>query len=292
MILNKKNLFISLGFLGAVAISAALPIKEEIYPHGSAEVVTEEADNDDDLAKYNFMIQMKKEAMKSQTMQCTGITAEELQNLELYSAEVTKQREDIAASDEGSESFTESLQRLQTALNDLSETVNDANVTVSVNDVPTVTSGNLSSDFTITVSDATSAALLAADRIDAAYHGCTLSLSQDNRDALERLVMGEAGNQGFIGAALVAQTIHDTMIKDNVYDVLYIKASHGYVGSLENTPNENVKRAVAFIFDKGGMAVQHELRYFYAPGAVSSDFHEGRMFIVSYGGHKFFSDWE
>ena len=120
----------------------------------------------------------------------------------------------------------------------------------------------------------------------------TVVLDAENRNTLERLVMGEAGNQGFIGAALVAQTIHDTMLHDNNFNVNSIRSSHGYMGSVDLEPNNDVKSAVAFIFDKGGMAVQHRLIYFYAPKVTSSDFHEKQKFIVKYGGHKFFDSWE
>lgn len=133
-------------------------------------------------------------------------------------------------------------------------------------------------------------ALLDAWVVDSEYKGSVIELDSTNRYYLERLVMGEAGNQGFIGAALVAQTIHDTMIMDNNYDLLAIKKEHGYTGSLDKAPNQDVLDAVSFIFDDGGMAVQHRLVYFYAPKLVRSNFHESQLFIVEYGGHRFFDE--
>lgn len=140
------------------------------------------------------------------------------------------------------------------------------------------------------VFEETTPPLLEAWYVDESYEGSAISLDSENRRKLERLVQGEAGNQGFIGAALVAQTIHDTMILENDYDVMSIKKGHKYSGSLDNAPNQDVLDAVSFIFDEGGMAVQHRLIYFYAPKCVTSSFHEKQLFIVEYRGHRFFDE--
>lgn len=152
-------------------------------------------------------------------------------------------------------------------------------VTITMNEV----------DF-ISVAPEEPSALLDGWVVDDEYKGSPISLTSENRKNLERLVTGEAGNQGFIGAALVAQTIHDTMIADDEYDVVTIKKTHGYEASLNKEPNQDVLDAVSFIFDDGGMAVQHELTYFYAPKIVRSNFHESQLFIVEYKGHRFFSE--
>ena len=52
----------------------------------------------------------------------------------------------------------------------------------------------------------------ATKHIDESYEGVQVSLTSKDRDLLERLVQGEAGAEGFIGAALVAQTLRDTMV--------------------------------------------------------------------------------
>lgn len=128
----------------------------------------------------------------------------------------------------------------------------------------------------------------AAKHIDENYQGKSVKLSKHNRDLVERLVQGEAGTEGFIGAALVAQTIRDTMLEDNVYDLMTIKRTHGYSGRLTIEPNQEVLDAVAFIFDNGGYVVQHRLIYFYSPDNVKSSFHESQKFIIEHGGHRFF----
>lgn len=204
-----------------------------------------------------------------------------------YAIEVDQLREKKAAIEKQQlEEADESLNDLVTAL----DALEDAADTISIiaNDTPVVaTSVENTEEF-----KEENTAIIAGDRIDSNYHGQSVVLDVENRNTLERLVMGEAGNQGFIGAALVAQTIHDTMLHDNNFNVNSIRSSHGYMGSVDLEPNDDVKSAVAFIFDKGGMAVQHRLVYFYAPKVTSSDFHEKQKFIVEYGGHKFFDSWE
>lgn len=124
---------------------------------------------------------------------------------------------------------------------------------------------------------------------DLNYQGQALSVGNE-RDLLERIVMGEAGGEGFKGQALVAQCIRDTMIYKNIGSVQEVISRLKYSGSLNKTPTEEVKQAVSYIFDQGNNAVQHKIVYFYAPGIVDSRFHESQEFIIEYGGHRFFDE--
>lgn len=128
----------------------------------------------------------------------------------------------------------------------------------------------------------------ATKHIDEGYDGAKVELTSKNRELVERLVQGEAGAEGFIGAALVAQTLRDTMVESDVYDLMKIKKSHGYSGKLIIKPNQEVLDAVAFIFDNGGYIVQHRLTYFYSFNNTKSEFHESQKFILEHGGHRFF----
>lgn len=251
---------------------------------------TEKSEQELTLAKYAFMTNAKKHAEQEYKQTLASEIDTKLQEVEIASDEYAKERDEIVIRkaeldkikmQKSEYAADESLDDLMLALEQLQSIT--AQLTIKPNDVQIVTTG---------ITPVTGEALIAGDRIDEDYAGTVLSISGENRDNLERLVMGEAGNQGFIGAALVAQTIHDTMIHDGCYDVLTIKQTHGYSGELYYEPNENVKRAVALIFDKGGIAVQHRLLYFYAPAVVSSDFHERMQYVVSYGEHKFFDNWE
>ena len=130
-------------------------------------------------------------------------------------------------------------------------------------------------------------ALLQIKNPDPDYKGRSIELSESDRDFLERLVQGEAGAEGYEGAALVAQAIHDTMITDSL-SVKQVQKALSYSGSTKNKGNEDVKKAVAFIFDEGGMAVQHRIIYFYAPKIVKSGWHETQHFVIEHNGHRVF----
>lgn len=137
-----------------------------------------------------------------------------------------------------------------------------------------------------------SEALLHTDSPDENYRGAIVELSPADRDLLERLVMGEAGGQGFEGAALVAQTIRDNIVYRGFKTVAEIRTSCKYTGSISRTPNEDVKRACAYVFDQGGVVVKHKIFYFYAFKYTTSKWHETQKFIVQHGGHRFFSTWK
>lgn len=127
--------------------------------------------------------------------------------------------------------------------------------------------------------------------VDPNYTGSIVTVTGEDRDILERLVMGEAGGEGYLGACLVAQCIRDTMVEDNVGTVEQVRRGYGYTGSLSRKPNSDVKRAVEFIFDQGGYAVKHKIHYFYAFKWCTSRWHETQQFVIQHGGHRFFDRW-
>ena len=134
-------------------------------------------------------------------------------------------------------------------------------------------------------------ALLESAVVDSEYDSSPLALTAESRYMFERLVQGEAGSEGFAGAAIVAQSLRDNMRDKGVYDTMQIKSIMAYSGSTRNAPCDDVKRACAFILDEGGMAVQHRVLYFYAPRWVSghwSSFHERQVFLIEYKGHRVF----
>lgn len=121
---------------------------------------------------------------------------------------------------------------------------------------------------------------------DPNYRGQALNLTGENRENFYRLVMGEAGDEGYEGAALVAQALRDTMVMVGDTNTLSIKSRFKYSGRLK-TPNQTVRDAVDYILN-GGSAVQHRVIYFYAPRICNSGFHESQNFVIEWGGHRFF----
>lgn len=130
--------------------------------------------------------------------------------------------------------------------------------------------------------------LLTTNSPDPNYTGRVVRV--EDRAVLEGLVMGEFGTD-YIGAVLVAQTIRDTMVKTGIYNTSRIAREWGYSAAIRSNVSDDVKRAVSFVFDQGGSAVQHQLSYFYASHLIYSSWHETQKFIVQYGGCRFFSGW-
>lgn len=133
--------------------------------------------------------------------------------------------------------------------------------------------------------------LFAISKPDPNYINRVVNITGNDRVILEALVMGEAGNQGFAGAALVAQCLKDAMVYDGYGSIEEVRRSMGYAGRLDREPNEDVKAAVAYVFDQGGYAVQHRILYFYAFKWSTSGFHESQNFIIEHGGHRVFDRW-
>ena len=124
---------------------------------------------------------------------------------------------------------------------------------------------------------------------DPNYVGYSVSLNDEDRDMTERILMGEAGGEGFIGMALVAQCIRDTYVNGSYSSIAQLLKVNGYYGSTSITPSQTAKEVVNYIFDQGGSAVQHNIRIFYATNMCSSSWHEAQEFVVQYNYVRFFN---
>lgn len=133
--------------------------------------------------------------------------------------------------------------------------------------------------------------LVAIDNPDKTYECAKVTLTDEDRDLLERLCYGEFGSGGFIGAALIAQSVKDAMCFDGYPTVeAVIKGCH-YDGSTEKGTSIECKQAVSYIFDQNKEAVQHRLMYMYNPNMVYSSFHESQNYILTYQDIRFFDRW-
>lgn len=133
--------------------------------------------------------------------------------------------------------------------------------------------------------------LVAIDNPDTTYECGQVTLSDYDRDLLERLCMGEFGSGGFIGASLIAQAVKNAMCFDGYTSVESIIDSCHYTGSTEITANDACKQAVSYIFDQNHDAVQHRIMYMYNPNLVQSTFHESQNYILTYEDVRFFDRW-
>lgn len=133
--------------------------------------------------------------------------------------------------------------------------------------------------------------LIAVDNPDETYSCAKVTLTDEDRDLLERLCYGEFGTGGFIGASLIAQCVKDAMCFDGYTSVEEVIRECRYDGSTDIGTNDECRQAVRYIFDENQDAVQHRLLYMYNPYMVQSAFHESQNFILSYASVRFFDRW-
>lgn len=113
-------------------------------------------------------------------------------------------------------------------------------------------------------------------------------LSASERDTVERVVMAEAGGESFKGQMLVAQCILNAAEKEGVQPSEAV-VIYSYTSSRPD-PTQSVKDAVAAVFDRGEVAIDTPVMYFYNPALVTSNWHESQIFVAEVGGHRFFAE--
>ena len=113
-------------------------------------------------------------------------------------------------------------------------------------------------------------------------------LTAEERDIVERVVMAEAGGESYEGQMAVAQcilnasTLHDLRPDEAVEEFKYT--------GWRPDPTEEVKQAVAAVFDDGATVFDRDVLYFYAPALCRSKWHESQVYVTTIGGHKFFKE--
>ena len=113
-------------------------------------------------------------------------------------------------------------------------------------------------------------------------------LTAEERDAVERVVMAEAGGECYEGQVLVAQCILNAAEKlgqqpsEAVVTLRYAKG--------RPEPTQSVRDAVAAVFDRGEVITDEPILYFYAPARTASEWHESQIFVIEVGGHRFFAE--
>lgn len=116
-------------------------------------------------------------------------------------------------------------------------------------------------------------------------------LTEEERNILERTVSGEFGND-YEGSLMIAQCLRDALVYgycDSVSDLPSDMQYDGYY-AYSGEPTENAELAVHYIFDWGGMAVQHRVLFMYNPTICTSPWHESQLYVVTVGDVRFFDD--
>ena len=116
------------------------------------------------------------------------------------------------------------------------------------------------------------------------------ALTVSERNLVERVVMAEAGGEGFDGQRLVAQCILNTAEAMDMRPDEVVTAPNQYAAPAEHA-SEMVMDAVSAVFDDGDMVTDEPIRWFYAPRYVYSAWHESKRYVLTYQNHKFFAEW-
>lgn len=115
------------------------------------------------------------------------------------------------------------------------------------------------------------------------------ALTVSERDIVERVVMAEAGGEGFDGQRLVAQCILNTAEATDMRPDEVVLAPNQYAAPAEHA-SEMVVDAVSAVFDDGDMVTDEPIRWFYAPKYVYSAWHESKEFVLEHRAHRFFKE--
>jgi spore germination cell wall hydrolase CwlJ-like protein len=114
-------------------------------------------------------------------------------------------------------------------------------------------------------------------------------LTDAERWLVESVVMAESGGESYEGQMAVAQCFRNGCEDLNLRPAELVIAN-GYT-PWRPEPSQSVKDAVSAVFDRGEVAVDDDILWFYAPAMVYSSWHESQRYVCTIGGHKFFAKW-
>ena len=116
-------------------------------------------------------------------------------------------------------------------------------------------------------------------------------ISNDERYTIACIIAGEAYNSGMDLKTAVAQTIYIAMKIEDCRLNGVISRYDGYRDRsvIEDRVWQECQEAIAQIFDRGEMAVDEPIEFFYAPQYCTSDWHESLKYVTTIGGCRFFT---
>ena len=116
-------------------------------------------------------------------------------------------------------------------------------------------------------------------------------ISDDERYTIACIIAGEAYNSDMGLKTAVAQTIYIAMKIEDCRLNGVISRYDGYRDRsvIEDRVWQECQEAIAQIFDRGEMAVDEPIEFFYAPQYCTSDWHESLKYVTTIGGCRFFT---
>jgi len=114
-------------------------------------------------------------------------------------------------------------------------------------------------------------------------------ISAEERDLIERVVMGEAGGESLLSQKAVAQCILNACMITGERPASVIEGLQ--YTSHRPAASEQVKSAVYSIFDEGEKVLAETAMYFYNPDLVVSEWHESQQYVCTIEDHRYFARW-
>ena len=116
-------------------------------------------------------------------------------------------------------------------------------------------------------------------------------ISDDERYTIACIIAGEAYNSDMDLKTAVAQTIYIAMKIEGCRLNGVISRYDGYRDRsvIEDRVWQECQDAIAQIFDRGEMAVDEPIEFFYAPQYCTSAWHETLKYVTTIGGCRFFT---
>ena len=116
-------------------------------------------------------------------------------------------------------------------------------------------------------------------------------ISDDERYTIACIIAGEAYNSDMDLKTAVAQTIYIAMKIEDCRLNGVISRYDGYRDRsvIEDHVWQECQEAIEQIFDRGEMAVDEPIEFFYAPQYCTSDWHESLKYVTTIGGCRFFT---
>ncbi len=123
------------------------------------------------------------------------------------------------------------------------------------------------------------------DTLDVRY-----SISDEEREEIERIVASEGGYCEYEFQALVAECILNGCEANCIRPLeLFNRGVFWLTNNVE--PTEVTKQAVSDVFDKGIMPTDEKIQYYYNPSYCQSAVHEEMRYVFTHTGCRFFTDW-
>lgn len=114
------------------------------------------------------------------------------------------------------------------------------------------------------------------------------TITDEERYELASTVTAESVGEPFAGKVAVAQCMLRACEDDGIRP---LEALERYAYSTRRPePTDEALAAVAAVFDFGHVATSEPIKYFYAPGLVTSEWHESQVYVMTINNHKFFKE--